>query len=63
MGLLIFFIVMAILFIILAVLERRSADVAAAYKLANSEEWLTEDIKAAIDHFSKSEDDAYEEVF
>lgn len=61
MGLLIFFAVMAILFIIAAVLERRSADVVSTYKLVNSDEWLTEDVKAAIDHFSENE--IYEEVF
>lgn len=61
MGWLIFFIVMAILFIIAAVLERISAAVVSAHKLVNSEEWLTEDVKAAIDHFYG--DEVYEEVF
>lgn len=56
---LIFFIIMAVLFIIVAVLERRSATIVSAHKLVNSEEWLTEDVKAALSYG----DNTFEEVF
>lgn len=62
MGWLIFFAAMAILLIIVAVEEHKSDAISAAvseHKLVNSDEWLTEDIKAALSY----RDDTFEEIF
>lgn len=63
MGWLIFFAVMAIVCIIVAVEEHRSEAISAAVSEHKLDKPLPEEAQIALDHWFSEEDEEYEEVF